>query len=241
MHQKGPLLQILCLGTSEAAVTRAGGVGGSRLRFPRGTAASDHHNVEFSPAWRTSWPRDQLRMYVCLFLGGRTGLHTEAAWVLAVRRRAWLVCIFYSAQRRDCALVWQLSTSFTSTSRLCVRRVTVPSFAARRKWSSCSETCASEAPSKWFAHNRKKEHRVPSFFILRSPLSSSLRCSYLRALHFFFSSPHCRLHAVVSLCCSWLRSRLFSDQQRLHCSQPEHRGRIPTDVLYSTLWRICPF
>lgn len=145
--------------------------------------------------------------------------------------------IFYTAQRRDCALIWQLSTSFTSTSRLCP-----PCNCAELSPRGKSEARAQRRVYLRISLNvpltiGRKSTAFPLFYLtFPSLLLSSMQLFVRRTLGCTLG---CTL--VVGFCCSWLCSRLFSDQQRLHCSQPEHTGRIPTDVLYSTLWRICPF
>lgn len=92
-------------------------------------------------------------------------------------------------------------------------------------------------PSNSFPHRRDATTAFPPFIPHAPPPFSAVVCELclplVRKSFFFFF--------FFSFCCSWRRSRLFSDQQRLHCLLPEHTGRIPTDVLYSVLRRVWPF
>lgn len=81
---------------------------------------------------------------------------------------------------------------------------------------------------KNFVHSQpENEHRAPSVHLPSILFVDAVVCVQLS----FFPSAGRVLPTFSAASGGALGC--FSDQQTLHCSQPEHSGRIPTDVLYS--------
>lgn len=179
--------------------------------------------------WPTiCWPTNLQKSSCLLCFRGRLPQRTLACRLWRLHHQHWF-CITWSAcvlliifvhSACDCALVWQLSTSGTSTwgasATSAVQTEVRPSYSSP---DSREETTAFPPFIR---------HAPPLIAVCELCLSPCASKSFLPLLFCFF-------------CCSRRRSRLFSDQQRLYCSLPEHTGARATDVLYSALRRICPF
>lgn len=120
----------------------------------------------------------------------------------------------------DCALIWQLSTSGTST----------------RGASAASAAQTEVRPSDGFADSREETTAFPPFIRHAPPLRAvcELCLPPVRAslfYLFFFASSAARGGALG----------YFLINKGSIVLQAEHTGRKATDVLYSALRRICPF
>lgn len=156
-----------------------------------------------------------------------------ACWPWPLQNHQWS-CVTWSA----CVLL-----SFSSTQLVIVRSSGSSPPALPPLWgaSATSAVQMEVRPSNSFPRCRKETTVFPPFIPHAPPLFSAVVCELclplVRKSFFFFLF----FLPFFSFCCSWRRSWLFSDQQRLHCFLPEHTGRIATDVLYSVLQRVWPF
>lgn len=121
---------------------------------------------------------------------------------------------FHSAY--DCAVVWQLSTQ----CYLCCTGYP-PEIVKHFCWKTCFITSS----HFWV--------RFCVAFILFIVLFVKKKMFYIMVAYICVDAVGLCAAGLGSIFCCF-RLRLFSNQQTLHCSQPEHTGRIPS--IYYTLY-----